>query len=87
MYVTASESYNDLLKTYFDEYYDLSDAGRKKMEHKYKPKSLFLKACNYDLCLENEKSTDKKDLNDKNESVDLSDMPPMEGDEEEIKEK
>ena len=48
---------------------------------------MFLKACNYDLCPENEKSTDKKDLNDKSESVDLSDMPPMEGDEEEIKEK
>ena len=44
MYYTASKLYNDLLETYFDEYYDLSDAEREKMEHKYQPKKLFFKS-------------------------------------------
>ena len=55
------------------------------MERKYKPKNLFFKAYNYDLWLENEESTDKEDLIDKKESVDLSDLLPLEGDEEEVK--
>ena len=42
-YDTVSELYNDFLETYFDEYYDLSDAERKNIEHKHKPKSYFLK--------------------------------------------
>ena len=56
---------------HFDEYLDLSDAERKKIECKYSPKKLFLKAYNYNVWFENEKSTDGKD------SVDLSDMPPQ----------
>ena len=42
VYDTASELYNDLLETYFDEYYYLLEAERNKMESKYKPKKLFL---------------------------------------------
>ena len=35
---TASELYSELLETYFDEYYHLLDAKRKKkMNLKYKP--------------------------------------------------
>ena len=45
------------------------------MEHKYKPKKLFLKAYNYGFWFENEKSTDKE------ESIYLSNMPPLQGDE------
>ena len=46
------------------------------MERKYKPKKLFFETYNYDDWPENEELTDKE------ESVDLSDMPPLEGDEE-----
>ena len=42
VYDTVSQFYNELLGTYFDEYYDLSDTEGKKIEHKYKPKKLFL---------------------------------------------
>ena len=42
MHDTASEFYNELLETYYDEYYYLSHA-KKKMNHIYKPKKLFIK--------------------------------------------
>ena len=47
------------------------DEKEKKMDYKYEPKMLSLKAYNYDLWLENEESTNKKDLTDKEESVNL----------------
>ena len=47
VYDTALELYNDLLGIYFDEYSDISDA-EKKMECKYKPRKLVLKAYNYE---------------------------------------
>ena len=54
MYNTASESYNELLGTYFEEYYfDLSVVERKTMDHKYKPKKFFLEAYNYKPWFEN----------------------------------
>ena len=39
---TALELYNELLETYYDEYCSFSDAKRKKMDRKYKPKTLFI---------------------------------------------
>ena len=66
---TASELYNDLLGIYFDEYYELSDA--KKIESKYDPDKLFLKAYNFDIWFENEETNDTirkiKDLSDMSE--------------------
>ena len=47
----------------------------KKIEPKYDSRKLFLEAYNYIDWLENEESANK------DESVDLSDMPPLEGDE------
>ena len=76
----ASELYSELLRTYFDEYSELSDAKSKNIEFKYIPNTLFFKAYNYDRWFENE------ELTDKDESVDLSHMLPLEGDEEEVKE-
>ena len=76
----ASELYNELLKSYFDEYTELSDAKRKNIKFKYISNKLFFKAYNYDPWFENEELTDKE------ESVDLSDMLPLEGDAEEVKE-
>ena len=43
MYDTISELYNDLLGTYFDEYNELSDHKRNKIDPKYKLEELFLK--------------------------------------------
>ena len=68
-----------MLEIYFDEYNELSDAKRKDIELKYDPTNLFLKTYNYELWFENEESTDRE------ESLDLSDMPPLEGNEEEVK--
>ena len=81
MYVhdTAQELFNELLETYFDEYYYLSDAKTKTMDRKYKPKKLFLEGYNYN------DQYKYKELTDKGESIDLSDMVPLEGDDEEVK--
>ena len=46
------------------------------MELNYDSDKLFLKTYNYDACFQNEESTNKE------ESVDLSDIPALEGDEE-----
>ena len=55
----------------------ISDAKKRKLGDKYDPEKLFLEGYDYSLWSENkEESTDKK------ESVYLSDMPPLEGDEE-----
>ena len=56
------------------------------MSNKYDPVNLFLETYNYEDRSENEESTDKTRKNDKEESVDLSDMPPLES-HEEIKER
>ena len=83
----SSELCNELLGTYFDEYYYLSDAERKKMNNKFKPKKLFIEGSNYNDWYENvempdkEESSDKEELPDKEKSVDLSDMLPLEGNE------
>ena len=64
------------------------------MGNKHDPINLFLGTYNYDIWFENEglvdttsRKIDKEEsARDKEESVDLSDIPPLEGDEEEIKE-
>ena len=83
MYYTASELHNDFLRTCFDEYNEFSDAKRNKTEPKYDPDNLFFKAYNYDDWLENEESTNTTRESDKEES----DMLPLEGDEDEVKER
>ena len=60
MYDSASELYNDLLVTYFDEYNDLSDDKRNKMGPEYKPEELILEGYDYSVWSKNEeKPTDK----------------------------
>ena len=61
-----------MLRTYFDEYYYLSDAERKKMNNKYKPETLFVKRYNYNDWYKNVESSGKEELFDKEESVDFS---------------
>ena len=48
----------------------------KKIEHKYDLSNLFLETYNYDPYFENEILTDTTRKSDKEESVDLSDIPP-----------
>ena len=53
---------------------------KKKLNSKYKPKKLFIAGYNYNDWYENVESFNKKEF------VYLSDMPPLEGDEEKVKE-
>ena len=69
---TGSQLYNELLEIYFDKYNELNDAKINKMDTKYDSNNLFHKTYNYDLRFENEESTVRE------ESVDLSDMAPLE---------
>ena len=69
MYATASKLYNDLQRIYFDEYYDLSDSKRSKMDSKYDcPTNLTLQRYNYSEWYK-EKPGDEEELND---------LPPLE---------
>ena len=42
MYDTVSQLFDDFLQTYFDEYYDLSDVERIRIDPKYDPVNLKL---------------------------------------------
>ena len=74
--------YNEYLATYFNHYMTLSDNIKSKLGNKYDPVNLFLiDTYNYDNWFKNEELADTTRKNDKEESVDLSDMPLLEGDE------
>ena len=60
MHDAASELYNEFLETYYDQYYCLLHAKRKKMNHKYKPKKLFIKGYNYSMWSKHEKESSDK---------------------------
>ena len=85
VYDNASELYNEYLEIYLDEYKAVSDAQKRNLGNKYDNINLFLETYNY-VWFENEESADMTRKSDKKESVDLSDMPPLQGDEEEVKE-
>ena len=57
-----------------------------QMNSKYKPKKSFIKGHNYNDSCENVELSNKKEAFDQEKSVDLSDMPPLEGNGEEVKE-
>ena len=90
--------HNVYLETYFGQYMALSDNKKRKLDHKYDSVNLFLETFNCEDWFENkessdptrksdkEESTDTTRKTDKEEFVDLSDMPPLEGHEEELKE-
>lgn len=79
MYHTASESHNELLGIYFDEYCDLSEARRKNMDFKYDPTNLTLSVCSYENW-DKEKPDDSTVTNDKEKFYDSS--PLQQGDKE-----
>ena len=56
------------------------------MGNKYDPINLFLGTYDYIFCFQNEESTDTTARKSNEESIDLSDMLPLAGDEEEVKE-
>ena len=84
MYDNASGLYNEYLQICFDK--SLSDAQKGELGNKYDPINLFLETYNYHVWFENEESADMARKSDKKESVDLCDIPPLEGDEEEVTE-
>ena len=59
---------------------------KKELGNKYNPTNLFLETYNYNVWLENEELTNTtSEKSYKEESVDLSDMSPLEDDEEKLK--
>ena len=71
-----------MLEIYFNEHYNLSNAKRIKIKHKYEPNKLFLGKYSYNLWFKNEEAPDTTRKSDKEESVDLSNMLLLESDEE-----
>ena len=76
-----SELNNELLGIYFDEYYNLLDARRRKMAPKYDPASLTF--ISYDHQHWYKKESD--DTTVKDDEKELYVLPPLKGDEEEVK--
>ena len=76
----VSELYNGYLGAYFNQYMALSDAKKRNLGD---PVNLFLvNSYNYNNWFKKEESVDTTRKSDKEES----DIPPLEGDEEEVKE-
>ena len=82
MYDNASEMYNMYLETYFDQCMTLSDNKKRKLCNRYDPVNLFHETYNYEDWCKNEESVDTTRKSGKKESADLSDMPPLDGNEE-----
>ena len=83
---TASELYNDLLRIYFDQYNDLPNAERSKLEPKYDPVNLAFDRYDYDKWFkeELENLSPNQPIEDDEEKID--DLPPLKGDEGKLKE-
>ena len=81
MYDTVSKLYNEVLGTYFDEWYDLSDAKRSKVDYKYDPINLTPDPYDYEECYKEE--SDNSTVKDDKEELD--DLPQL-GSYEEVKE-
>ena len=61
-YDNASELYSEYLGVYYHQYMALSDAKKRNLDNKYKPKNIFLKG--YDYSVWSEESIDKEELTD-----------------------
>ena len=98
MYKNAANLYNTLLAIDFNDYNNITDVKKEMMDKKYDPSNLFLKGYKYD---EWNKTNEEKSKLQPEETIaerlklrrqkagdeDLSDMPPLEGDEEVKEEK
>ena len=81
MHENASGIYNEYLEIYFNEYKALSDAQTKKLGENmilliYFSKHIFMIS---DLKMKSQ-LIQLQEKSDKEESIDLSDIPPLEGD-------
>ena len=75
--------YNNYLETYFNQYMAISDTKKSKLVKKNDLVNLCLvEVYNYDDWFKNEEFANKKE--EPTEYI-LSDMPPLEGDKEEVK--
>ena len=74
-----------MLEIYFYKYKAVSDGKKGKLGNKYDPINLFLETYNYNVWFENEELSDATKTDEK--STDLPPMPPLESDEEEVKER
>ena len=80
---TDSELYNKFLDKYFDEYYDLEGEEKEELGFKFMPINLNI---NGNDCNQFYKKISDDD-SDSDVFIDISDIPPLEGDEEEVKER
>ena len=91
MYKNATSLYNKLLAIYFKEYTSIADEEKEDMDKKYDPKNLFIKGIKFDkwykIYKEEMKSQPKETIAErvKINDEDLSNMPPLERDEKEVK--
>ena len=84
-----------LQSIYYDDYNDITDEEKGKMGEKYNPKNLLLKGQGFiegksksqpeETIAEKVKLRRRKAYDDSDEFIDIPDMPPLEGDEEEVK--
>ena len=79
VYDVASQWYNELLGIYLEEYEELSDPKIEKIDPKYDPNNLTFDTFDY---------AEQNGLDDEDKKLaDIPSMPPLEGDEEELKKK
>ena len=93
----AANLYDTLLTIYFNDYNNIKNKKTEEMDKKYDPSNLFLEGYKYDILYKEDEEKSKSQLEEtiakrvklrrqKADDEDLSDMPPLEGDKEEVKE-
>ena len=89
----TSELYYEYLGIFFNQYITISEVRKRRLGDNYDPENLFLDRYDYFVLSKTEKeSTDQDESTDKNESIDkeesvaISNMQPLEGDEEKVEE-
>ena len=85
MFDTSSGLYNKFRDKYFDEYYDLKGEEKDELGFEFMPINLRIKGYNYNQFYK-EISDDDFDDYDSDKFIDISNMSPLNGDEENVKE-
>ena len=82
MHDTVLELYNRFLDINFDEYYDLEKGTKENLGYKFKLINLKIKLYDYGKLYNETWDEDYDDYEE--EYIDLSDMPPLENDREDV---
>ena len=83
---TVLELNNNFLDKHFHEYYDLEKETKEKLGYKFKPINLKIKGYGFGKLYNETSDKDYDDYDDyEEEHIDLSDIPQVERDEEEVK--